>query len=175
MKKLQFCPACGNASLSFVQERKWYCSSCSFSLYHNIAAAVAVLIRCGDELFFTRRNQDPKVGFLDLAGGFVDPHETAEQTCIRELKEELHIDFSLENLQYLGSQPNEYPYGGIVYRTLDLFYLLEVKEKFLPIFAQDEISEGVWIKIKDLNIEHLAFESQKTFLKIFKTENQLIE
>ncbi|WP_435525827.1 hypothetical protein [Chryseobacterium indoltheticum] len=31
---------------------------CSFTLYNNVAGAVAVVIRYGDEIYLTRRNQD---------------------------------------------------------------------------------------------------------------------
>ena len=75
MKHLKFCPKCGNGSLVFDGEKKFSCGHCDFVMYHNCAAAVAVVIRCGDEVFLTKRNQNPKIGKLDLAGGFTDPPE----------------------------------------------------------------------------------------------------
>ena len=92
MKHLKYCPKCGQETLIFDGEKKFSCSQCDFVMYQNIAAAVAVLIRCEDELLLTKRNQNPKIGKLDLAGGFTDPKESAEETCARELKEELGID-----------------------------------------------------------------------------------
>ena len=89
MKHLKYCPKCGQETLIFDGEKKFSCSQCDFVMYQNIAAAVAVLIRCEDELLLTKRNQNPKIGKLDLAGGFTDPKESAEETCSRELKEEL--------------------------------------------------------------------------------------
>ncbi|WP_332021672.1 NUDIX domain-containing protein, partial [Kaistella sp.] len=78
MDYLKFCPKCGNESLNWDGEKKWNCKVCDYVLFHNVAGAVAVVIKFGDEILLTRRNQEPKKGKLDLAGGFVDPKENAE-------------------------------------------------------------------------------------------------
>ncbi|WP_083917661.1 NUDIX hydrolase [Riemerella columbina] len=111
--ELNYCPHCGTSNLKFGNNRKFYCIQCDFVLYHNCAAAVAVLVTYQDELLLTRRNQNPKKGYLDLSGGFCDPNETAEDTCARELFEELQLKIDPEQLEYLGSQNNLYPYKGI--------------------------------------------------------------
>ena len=106
MKDLKFCPKCGNESLSWDGEKKWNCKDCDYVLFHNVAGAVAVVIKCGDEILLTRRNQEPKKGKLDLAGGFVDPKESGEETCARELFEEMKINIDISKLKYLASLPN---------------------------------------------------------------------
>ena len=78
MNDLKFCPKCGEKTLQLDGEKKWNCTNCDYVLFHNVAGAVAVLIKYKDEILFTRRNQEPKKGKLDLAGGFVDPKESAE-------------------------------------------------------------------------------------------------
>lgn len=165
MNGLEYCPQCGKATLTWNDINKWNCPSCGFTLYNNCAGAVAVVIRYEDEIFLTKRNQNPGLGKLDLSGGFVDPKESAEETCQRELQEELKIDIDKSQLKYLCSAPNTYHYKGIDYNTLDLFYEYKVTEKFSPTLAQDEISEYIWIKKSDINIDDLAFESQKIFFK----------
>jgi ribosomal protein L33 len=57
---LKYCPSCGKESLHWDGEKKWSCPECGFTLYNNVAGAVAVVIRCGDEIYLTRRNRDPK-------------------------------------------------------------------------------------------------------------------
>lgn len=165
MNHLKFCPKCGHESLLWDGEKKWSCSNCDYSLFHNVAGAVAVIIKHKDEILLTRRNQDPKKGKLDLAGGFVDPKESAEETCVRELREEMQIEVDISQLKYLASLPNIYEYKDIVYNTLDLFYEYEVANKFEVQLELSEISETIWIKKSDLNLEEIAFESQKAFLK----------
>ena len=115
MEELKFCPKCGNKTLEWNGEKKWSCGSCDYVLFHNVAGAVAVIIKCGDEILFTRRNQEPKKGKLDLAGGFVDPKESAEETCVRELHEEMNITVDASKLKYATSLPNVYVYKNIPY------------------------------------------------------------
>lgn len=165
MKILKYCPSCGKESLHWDGEKKWSCPNCQFSLYNNVAGAVAVVIRHEDEIYLTRRNRDPKKGKLDLAGGFVDPKESAEETCRRELFEELKLDVDISNLKYLTSLPNVYQYKEIDYNTIDLFYEYSVSEKFEVDLELSEISETVWIPLKTLDLEDLAFDSQKKFFK----------
>ena len=165
MNDLKFCPKCGKPSLNWDGEKKWSCTSCDYVLYHNIAGAVAVLIKHGDEILFTRRNQEPKKGKLDLAGGFVDSKESAEDTCVRELYEEMKIKIDSAQLQYLVSLPNTYEYKNILYNTIDLFYEYEVSEKLELHIELSEISETIWIKRADINLDEIAFDSQKVFFK----------
>ena len=169
MEYLKFCPKCGNESLNWDGEKKWNCKVCDYVLFHNVAGAVAVVIKFGDEILLTRRNQEPKKGKLDLAGGFVDPKETAEETCARELFEEMKIKIDISKLKYLASLPNIYEYKNIIYNTLDLFYEYESDEKFEVNLEISEISETVWLKIEDINPEEIAFDSQRVFLEKYKS------
>ena len=169
MEYLKFCPKCGNESLNWDGEKKWNCKVCDYVLFHNVAGAVAVVIKYGDEILLTRRNQEPKKGKLDLAGGFVDPKETAEETCARELFEEMKIKIDISKLKYLASLPNIYEYKNIIYNTLDLFYEYESDEKFEVNLEISEISETVWLKIQDINPDDIAFDSQRVFLEKYKS------
>lgn len=165
MKLLKYCPSCGRETLHWDGEKKWSCPNCNFILYNNVAGAVAVVIRHGNEVYLTRRNQEPKKGKMDLAGGFVDPKESAEETCKRELFEELRIDVDISNLKYLTSLPNIYHYKEIDYNTIDLFYEYNVSEKFNVNLELSEISETQWISLHELDIDDIAFDSQKRFFK----------
>ena len=169
MEYLKFCPKCGNESLNWDGEKKWNCKVCDYVLFHNVAGAVAVVIKCGDEILLTRRNQEPKKGKLDLAGGFVDPKESAEETCARELFEEMKMRIDISKLKYIASLPNIYEYKNIIYNTLDLFYEYESDEKFEVNLEISEISETVWLKIQDINPDDIAFDSQRIFLEKYKT------
>jgi len=164
MLELKFCPLCGNKSLNF-DGKMMKCQKCNFIFYNNTASAVAVVIKKGDEILFTRRNQNPEHGKLDLAGGFIDFEETAENACKRELYEELQININEDKLKYICSLPNTYPYKGIIYHTMDLFFEYETNEEFNFILEKHEISETIWLKISELNLNDLAFESQKHFFK----------
>ena len=167
MSDLKYCPKCGNETLNWDEEKKWSCSNCDYVLFHNVAGAVAVIIKHQDEILFTKRNQDPKKGKLDLAGGFVDPKESAEETCVRELFEEMKIKVDLSQLKYLASLPNTYEYKNILYNTIDLFYEYEMSEKVGFELELSEISETIWIKKDQINLEDIAFDSQKLFFETY--------
>ena len=167
MSDLKYCPKCGNETLNWDEEKKWSCSNCDYVLFHNVAGAVAVIIKHQDEILFTRRNQEPKKGKLDLAGGFVDPKESAEETCVRELFEEMKIKVDLSQLKYLASLPITYEYKNILYNTIDLFYEYEMSEKVGFELELSEISETIWIKKDQINLEDIAFDSQKLFFETY--------
>ncbi|MCH8193027.1 MAG: NUDIX domain-containing protein [Planctomycetes bacterium] len=109
---LEHCPRCGAAGLSRPNVNKWVCPQCKFQLYLNTAAAVCALIQDDrGRLLVTVRANDPKKGFWDLPGGFVDPDESAEHAVIREVREELGLRVS--STDYLCSRPNSsYPFRG---------------------------------------------------------------
>ena len=167
MSDLKYCPKCGNETLNWDGEKKWSCSNCDYVLFHNIAGAVAVIIKHQDEILFTKRNQEPKKGKLDLAGGFVDPKESAEGTCVRELFEEMKIKVDLSQLKYLASLPNTYEYKNILYNTIDLFYEYDLSEKVGFELELSEISETIWITKDQINLEDIAFDSQKLFFETY--------
>ena len=130
-----------------------------------------MVVICGDEILLTRRNQEPAKGKLDLAGGFTDPRESAEFTCFRELKEELDIEIDTEKLRFLMSLPNIYHYKGIDYNTLDLFFEYRVEEKFSVNLEKLEIAETVWVKKENIQLEDIAFPSQRLFFERFLNKN----
>ena len=164
---LKYCPQCGKENLQWSEGKKWHCIKCSFVLYHNCAAAVAVVVLYKDEILFTRRNQYPAKGKLDLPGGFVDPKESAEYACYRELKEELNIEIDIQKLKFIMSLPNVYHYQGIDYNTLDLFFEYRLDEKIPMSLEKNEISEILWLKRASIDIKDIAFSSQQKFLQRF--------
>ena len=135
------------------------CNDCDFVLYHNIAAAVAVIFTFEDKILFTVRNVNPDKGKLDLPGGFIDPNETAEEAACREIKEELGLEISSNKLKYITTAPNNYLYKNVPYRTMDIFYECNLEEDAISVNAKDEIEELVWIKRNEINLDKIGFVS----------------
>jgi len=151
-----FCPSCGKKSFEEDDNQRHKCKECNFTFYRNVAAAVAVVVRCRDEVLFTIRATDPGKGMLDLPGGFVDPKEPLEEAAERELLEELRIDVS--TLRYLFSEPNIYRYRDVDYNTIDAFFEVQLDEKPM-IEVGDDVAGFVWNTLDDLEIERIAFSS----------------
>jgi len=155
----KFCPNCASTHFSFPENRRLECLDCGFVYFHNVAAAVALILKYQNTILFTVRNIDPDKGTLDLPGGFIDPNETASEAVCREIKEELGIDLDESKLQFVTTASNDYLYRNVPYRTLDLFYEYEITENQLHIVAKDEILALIWIERKALDCSKIGFKS----------------
>lgn len=165
IKSFKFCPNCGHSINNF-DFRRMSCNNCDLVYYQNVAAAVAVILKKEDKILFTVRNKEPKKGMLDLAGGFTDPDESAERTCQRELEEELGVTIPLEDFNYFTSQPNNYEYKGIPYKTCDLAFVADFPDKEI-ILEKEEIAEIKWISINDINLNDIGFDSLKRVVEMY--------
>lgn len=159
MSFFKYCPNCSSQNLTYVNNFKLYCSDCDFVLYHNIAAAVAIIFTYEDKILFTERNVDPDKGKLDLPGGFIDPNETAEEAACREISEELGLTITSSDLTYITTSPNNYLYKNVPYRTMDIFYECQLKSDVISINAADEIKSLIWIKRSEIDLNKIGFVS----------------
>ena len=154
--KFRYCPACGGESLRFDGVKRFHCESCDFVFYFNPAAAVAGIITEGDRVLAGVRAFDPKQGYYDFPGGFVDPGESAEQALLRELAEELGQ--SPHSISYLCSSHNVYHYRGLDYTICDVFYRCEYADLSV-LKAADDVAELRWLPIAELDCADFAFDS----------------
>lgn len=172
-KELTICPCCGKKNLEYKNRRHWVCPDCGFDLYNNVAAAAGIIFYIDDgSLVFARRAKEPQLGMLDLPGGFTDPDETMEETCIRECMEETGISISPDKLEYVTNFPNTYMYKGIQYKTCDFFFAYHLdRETFENFKAQkEEVTEFVEMPVatvEDVDKLPLAFVSARAALKAY--------
>lgn len=161
-----YCPHCGEPELTTENQHRYQCKACQFEFFMNVAAAVGVVLTCEDKVLVVRRGREPQKGKWDLPGGFVDQHESAEQALSREIYEELAMTLST-GLRYLGAWPNEYPYEGVRYHTLDMFFTANVAE--LPAVQLDnqEVSDFQWVPVEQLTSLPFAFDSARQAIKTF--------
>jgi NAD+ diphosphatase len=180
--KFNMCPECGSSEIKYLKGRKWYCPSCGFDLYNNVAAAVGLVIadRSGMVLF-EKRAKEPRKGFLAYPGGFVDPDESAEAAVVRECREETGL--IPRQITYLASYPNKYVYKDIVYNTCDLFFTADLPENISDIpelitklhAQQTEVQCFMAIPVRsasDLECIPFAFESARLALKKWLSNNR---
>ncbi len=152
-----YCPKCSARALRPGLPHGYHCDVCDFTFYLNVAAAVvAIIIDDKNRLLVATRAKEPAKGTLDLPGGFADPDETGEESVRREVREELNLEIVETN--YLFSIPNEYPYGGVLYHTLDMVYLCKVKD-YAGMKASDEIATLQWVGIGELEPEQFGLKS----------------
>ena len=162
---LKYCPACGSGSFSFDGEKLFTCGSCGFSYYINPASAVAAIIESPDgRIVLTRRKFEPRAGYLDLPGGFVDILESAEDAIRREIKEELGIN--IKSLSFIGTSPNEYIYNGLSYFTCDLGFICS-SDELAEMKAADDVREVILLMPEEIDYSEIGFPSIKNLLSLY--------
>ncbi len=109
-KNTRFCGVCGAPTAMHTDISK-RCTACGKEVWPQLATAVIVLIRRGDEIFLVHA-KNFKGEFYGLVAGFVETGETLEEAVRREVKEETNLN--IKNLRYFGSQPWPYPCGLMV-------------------------------------------------------------
>jgi NAD+ diphosphatase len=164
MRIFNYCPSCGSKEIIFDSIKKYNCKECSFTFFHNVAAAVAGILEYDHKILLVRRGEEPGKGRIDLPGGFIDPNESAEDALKREIKEELKID--IKELKYLDSFPNIYVYKEIVYDVCDLFFYSEINSPPTD-FDRREIEELILLNRSEIPIDKVVFESTKNCLRQF--------
>ncbi|WP_430813542.1 NUDIX domain-containing protein [Carboxylicivirga sp. RSCT41] len=163
---IKYCPRCGSPHFVFDGSKSFKCKACQFHFFINSACAVAaVIVNSKGEMLLTRRAFDPEKGKLDLPGGFVDPMERAEESVIREIKEELNLD--VVSLKYISSFPNEYVFSDFSVYTTDLGFLCEVKS-FENMHAKDDISGFEFIAPAEIDFNEISSESIRNIIRAFK-------
>ena len=169
LHQFKYCPKCGSDGFSVNNEKSKRCSSCGFVYYFNPSAAVACFIRNEvGELLVVRRAKDPAKGTLDLPGGFVDLHESAEEAVRREVKEETGLD--VKSSKYLFSIPNIYLYSGFEVHTEDLFFECYATT-FDGLIAADDASEIVVLKLQEVDASLFGLTSVKEGVVRYCKEN----
>jgi ADP-ribose pyrophosphatase YjhB (NUDIX family) len=161
--RFRFCPHCGKQGIALHPDHALRCDECGFVLFINVATAVGAII--ADErgrILLLRRSHEPAKGKLGAPGGFVSPGEGAEQALIREVKEETNLEVT--DLRYLCSAPNQYPYRGILYTTVDFYFVCTVRT-LECLQALDEVDSCVLLEPEGIREEELAFPTLRTALR----------
>lgn len=157
-----YCPECKNKLDN--QNNHYFCRSCGFDYYFNASPASGVIIfNDKKQIYLVLRAREPKAGFWELPGGFININESAEDGALREIKEELGLD--LDNLIFFKSYPNDYLYKGTQYYPLDLFFVSKVNYKEIKPIEAEELIDGKFFDIDKIPFDKLAFQSNKKVLK----------
>ncbi len=160
-----FCPVCGKPSFDERNEKAKQCTVCGFVYYFNPSAAVACFIRNNQgELLVVRRAKDPARDTLDLPGGFVDMHESAESAVRREVMEETGLQVT--TCRYLFSLPNIYPYAGFDVHTVDLFFECYI-DHFSSARAADDAAGIVILPLSSLSPEDFGLHSIRQGIRLY--------
>ena len=124
MKEYIFCPICGTTlQIGMIEEKeRKYCPKCDFINYKNpLPVALAIAIKDKDFLLI-KRGLPPRKGMWASPSGFIEIGETAEEACLRELKEETGVSGEIVKLVGVVRREDREVYGDM----LIVAYLVEV-------------------------------------------------
>jgi len=120
------CPLCGTAlEWDFIEgkDRK-FCKSCKFIDYKNpLPVALAIPVR-DKKFLMIKRGIPPRLGAWGFPSGFIESGETAEEACLRELKEEAGLSGKIVRLVGVHRIDDKEIHGDM----LVVMYLVAVEE-----------------------------------------------
>ena len=150
-----FCLRCGG-KLKSVSEYVLQCKNCKFKVYINPVPCNGVIIENAKrDIMLVKRKVEPKKGYWDLPGGFIQPNENLEESVKREIKEELNINVSVEKI--VGIYNDTYEFQNVILPTLGVIVSVTTdSDKFTP---ADDISSYKFFSQEDVLKQKLAFKS----------------
>ncbi len=162
MNSFKYCPNCKTKIK--LSNRLIDCTNCGFHFYINPATTNALIIEnINSEVLLVKRKFQPKKGYWDLPGGFVDFDESMEESVKREIKEELGI--IINEIRYFISIPDRYLYKRFNYHTLCFIFISKAgSEKLTP---TDDITEVSFFKKTELPFSRIAFKGIKYALRLY--------
>ncbi len=164
----KYCPKC-KTKLNQTNNRVINCLNCGFRFYFSPAATNAVVIQ-NDKgaILLVKRKNEPKKGYWDFPGGFLEYDESAEDSVKREINEELDIE--LINFKYFRSYSDRYLFKGINYHTINFVYIAKIKNQKL--IASDDITSYQFFTYKTIPYNNMAFPYMKNVLNDLLPLNQ---
>jgi NAD+ diphosphatase len=106
----QFCGQCGSLMADQENERAKRCPGCGLVVYPRLSPAMIIAVtrqtEDGLKILLARNHRFPPGRFSVLAG-YVEPGESLEACCAREVCEEVGVD--IRDIRYFGSQPWPFP------------------------------------------------------------------
>jgi NAD+ diphosphatase len=105
-RKHGFCPNCGQPSVAVDGGWKRICESCRTEHFPRTDPVVIMLPTIGEKCLLGRQAVWPK-GMYSALAGFLEPGESIEEACAREVMEEAGL--TATSVRYHSTQPWPYP------------------------------------------------------------------
>lgn len=130
-----FCGLCGGRHHFQSGGHEAQCQACGNVQFPRTDPAVIVAVLNGDRILLGRQSGWPEKRFSVLAG-FVEPGESLEQACAREILEEAGIQ--IQSVTYFASQPWPFPL------SLMLAFFAEAQSNEI-ILNDKELEQAIWL------------------------------
>jgi len=121
--------------------------------YPPVFVTVDAVLRCQGHVLLIRRARAPGKDLLAVPGGFIEPHETLWQACLRELAEETSLTLPEATLRAALRKVLvfDHPARSQRGRTITHAHYFDLGERSLPdIRAADDAGEAQWLPLAAL-------------------------
>ena len=134
------CGYCGSVMEFDSTEEAMFCKCNNLMIYPKISPCVLALIKKGNQILLARNALFPD-GLYSALAGFIEVSETAEETVIREVFEE--VSLKVNNINYYASQAWPFP------SQLMLAYTCDYESGDIKVDGS-EIVDAKWFDIDNL-------------------------
>ncbi len=166
MDVFKFCPRC--KSELKVSGNLATCPECGLYYYDNPRPCCAAILKNSKgEVLLTKRALEPKKGYWDLPGGFIDKDETLEEGIARELLEELGV--VVKELKYIGSASDWYDYREVDYPVVGATFVGQLEDD-ASLNPQDDVADYKFFLPEDLPLDKIAFPSIRAIIADLQTK-----
>ncbi|MFL6696175.1 MAG: bifunctional nicotinamide-nucleotide adenylyltransferase/Nudix hydroxylase [Vitreoscilla sp.] len=121
--------------------------------YAPTFVTVDAVLQCAGQVLLIRRGRAPGRGLYAVPGGFIEPRETAWQSCLRELEEETHLKLLDETMRRCLREVAvfDHPDRSQRGRTITHAHHFDLGERELPeVRADDDAAAVEWVDIAHL-------------------------
>ena len=136
----KYCGYCGSVMEFDSTEEAMFCKCNNVMIYPKISPCVLALIKKDNQILLARNTLFPE-GLYSALAGFIEVSETAEETVIREVFEE--VSLKVNNINYYASQAWPFP------SQLMLAYTCDYESGDIKVDG-NEIVDAKWFDIDNL-------------------------
>lgn len=124
--------------------RRIRCPRCRYLMFDYPRPCAGVIVAQAGAILMLRRGHQPRRGFLDFPGGFVDVNEAIDVAARRELREETGL--TVGRIEPLGYFHDRYYLRGFGYFPTLNFYWLARWRSGVP-RAADDAAGAEWMPL----------------------------
>jgi ADP-ribose pyrophosphatase YjhB (NUDIX family) len=150
----KLCPRCGY-ELEARERGHLACPGCGATYWANSAPAVQGVLERDGRVLLGKRRHEPRKGYWDLPGGFLEEGEEPLEGLRREFREETGLE--VVGAEWAGVWVDRYEHQFV----LSLGWIVEASGD--PV-AADDVEELAWFGPDELPAE-MAFDSQGPLLR----------
>jgi len=130
---------------------------------------IGAIIICNGKILLEKRKGEPGRDKWTVPGGLVELGESAEQTVMREVKEETNLEVEQPELVDVVNSVTTDENGKIKYHFVIVDYFVKLKGGTLKV--ADDAAELRWVEFSEVE----NYDLTKTFREFFRRNRQKLE